>query len=95
MTIMYVYDALNYSLIAKLNKRSILKRDLGITLNSNKVKLLKAGHPVMILSGSNLTRRPLFMSFNPIQEEDIEELFVKYQLERFHEEESSEVNIAV
>ncbi|MBD0402899.1 MULTISPECIES: hypothetical protein [unclassified Flammeovirga] len=93
MTTMYVYDALNYSLIAQLSKRSILKRDLGITLNSNKVKLLKAGHPVMILSGSNLTKRPLFMSFDPIQEEDIEALFVKYQLDRFHEEE--EINIAV
>ncbi|KXX69196.1 hypothetical protein AVL50_16625 [Flammeovirga sp. SJP92] len=92
---MFVYDALNYSLIAKLNKRSILKRDLGITLNSNKVKLLKSGHPVMILSGSNHTKRPLFMSFDPIQEEQIEELFVKYQLERFHEEEEAKVDMAV
>lgn len=87
MTIMYVYDALNYSLIKEVSKRTVLKKDLGITLNSNKVKLLKSSQPIMILSGSNYTNRPLFISILPIPEETIEELFLKYQLDRFHVEE--------
>ncbi|OHX65151.1 hypothetical protein [Flammeovirga pacifica] len=80
----FVYDALDYSLILKTTKRAILKKEFSITLNNNKVKLLRSNHPVMILSGSNSTRRPLFICQSPLSEEDIEGLFVKYQLDKFY-----------
>ncbi|MBB3695999.1 hypothetical protein KMW28_12560 [Flammeovirga yaeyamensis] len=76
----------------RTNRRAVLKKELSITLNNNKVKLLKNRHPVMILSGSNVTRRPLFVSLQPLNEEVIEGLFVKYQLDKFYvnEEETTE-----
>ncbi|AZQ61750.1 hypothetical protein EI427_05725 [Flammeovirga pectinis] len=85
MKFLFIYDALNYSLLLTVEKRIQLKKELDITLNSNKVKLLKNGDPVMVLSGSNNTKRPLFVSSLELDEEAIEELFLKYQLDKFYE----------
>ena len=93
MNMLFVYDALDYSLILSTSKRTELKKELGITLNSNKVKLLKGGNPIMILSGSNTTRRPLFIGNGELSEDTIEEMFVKYQLDRFYFNEESTVEV--
>ncbi|NLR93890.1 MULTISPECIES: hypothetical protein [Flammeovirga] len=88
---LFIYDALDYSLVLETTKRTILKRELGVILNSNKIKLLKEGHPVMILSGSNTTKRPLFIGSSELSEEIIEGMFVKYQLDKFYLKEEDKV----